>query len=347
MQTGANQSDTFEGAIPLEWVNSDLYEVLQVSPKAEIEIIEAAYKRLALKYHPEKNPTPEAHQRMQQINTAYAVLHDPARRHEYDLFRLTPFVTAPPEYGAADSGSDSDRPDKESVNPDRQQERVSAYDWDSLAYHPPRRTLNGWMRNLCYALVAVILGALLIMAISAFNSPPVLRETSASQTPVQKLPPGVLFSDDFDSVGAANWILDTPWHLTQRLAASGKYSLWMGDEEQSRYTPGLNSSATLVRPLDLTGASNPRLIFDLMGQTDSPSRPAGQDKLLVEVATPGQDFVLVKSIGGMYTSWESLQIDLSKWNGKLIQIRLRFISGAGNVVNNFGGFLVDNFRIEK
>jgi hypothetical protein len=84
-----------------------------------------------------------------------------------------------------------------------------------------------------------------------------------------------------------------------------------------------------------------------MGQTDNPSRPAGQDKLMVEVATPGQNFVVVRSIGGMYTSWEQMQIDLSKWNGKLILVRLRFASGNGNVVNNFGGFLVDNFKVEK
>ena len=62
----------------------DYYEILQVSPHAEPEIIEAAYKRLALKYHPDTNPTPSATTQMKWINEAYAILSDPAQRANYD-----------------------------------------------------------------------------------------------------------------------------------------------------------------------------------------------------------------------------------------------------------------------
>ena len=70
-----------------EWLDQDLYEILQVSPRAEFEVIEAAFRRLALKYHPDRNPTLAANERMQEINRAYAILKDPLQRTNYDLLR--------------------------------------------------------------------------------------------------------------------------------------------------------------------------------------------------------------------------------------------------------------------
>ena len=63
---------------------ADLYEVLQVSPNAEPEVIEAAYRRLARKYHPDVANTPRAAERMRLIARAYHVLGDPGRRAAYD-----------------------------------------------------------------------------------------------------------------------------------------------------------------------------------------------------------------------------------------------------------------------
>src|SRR5262245_37928207 len=65
----------------------DLYEILQVSPNAEQEVIEAAYRRLAQKYHPDVNRSPEASERMTAINRAYEVISDPERRARYDVSR--------------------------------------------------------------------------------------------------------------------------------------------------------------------------------------------------------------------------------------------------------------------
>ena len=65
----------------------DHYEMLQVSRRAEREVIEKAYKALSMKYHPDK-VAPErrerATRRMQRINEAYSVLSDPKRRAAYD-----------------------------------------------------------------------------------------------------------------------------------------------------------------------------------------------------------------------------------------------------------------------
>lgn len=61
------------------------YKVLKVSPDAPAEVIRAAYKVLASKYHPDKCPGDDAAARMMQyINAAYAVLSDPEKRREYD-----------------------------------------------------------------------------------------------------------------------------------------------------------------------------------------------------------------------------------------------------------------------
>lgn len=65
----------------------DYYEILQVHPAAEPEVIQAAYRRLSLKYHPDVNASPDAAQRMAQLNQAYAILGDAERRKTYDRQR--------------------------------------------------------------------------------------------------------------------------------------------------------------------------------------------------------------------------------------------------------------------
>lgn len=65
----------------------DYYEILQVSPNAEPEVIAAAYRRLARKYHPDAYAEADATERMKELNEAYEVLGDPAKRAEYDRIR--------------------------------------------------------------------------------------------------------------------------------------------------------------------------------------------------------------------------------------------------------------------
>jgi curved DNA-binding protein CbpA len=65
----------------------DYYAMLQVDPRADPEVIEAAYRRLARKWHPDANANPEAAAMMQQLNEAYEVLRDPARRRAHDAAR--------------------------------------------------------------------------------------------------------------------------------------------------------------------------------------------------------------------------------------------------------------------
>jgi curved DNA-binding protein CbpA len=60
---------------------TDHYEVLQVARSAEPEVIRAAFRALARKYHPDSGGSVNA---MAAINEAWAVLSDPARRKAYD-----------------------------------------------------------------------------------------------------------------------------------------------------------------------------------------------------------------------------------------------------------------------
>ena len=68
--------------------DTDYYAILQVDPRAEPEVIQAAYRRLAAKRHPDVNPSPEAMERMKLLNAAYEVLSDPVKRQIYDMSRL-------------------------------------------------------------------------------------------------------------------------------------------------------------------------------------------------------------------------------------------------------------------
>jgi len=65
----------------------DYYKILRVDKKASLEEIKKAYRKLALKYHPDKNPdNKEAEDKFKKINEAYAVLSDPEKRQQYDSF---------------------------------------------------------------------------------------------------------------------------------------------------------------------------------------------------------------------------------------------------------------------
>jgi curved DNA-binding protein CbpA len=65
----------------------DPYKTLQVDAEADADVIRAAYRRLALKYHPDGGETPERGRRMAELNAAWEVLRDPQRRAAYDAGR--------------------------------------------------------------------------------------------------------------------------------------------------------------------------------------------------------------------------------------------------------------------
>jgi len=102
---------------------SNPYKELQVDPEAEHEVIEAAYRRLARKYHPDVAPGPDAQDRMVRINQAWEVLKDPIRRAAVDRARMREMTTSA-RVVAADARADvrraADPPDvRGAASPDR------------------------------------------------------------------------------------------------------------------------------------------------------------------------------------------------------------------------------------
>lgn len=73
-------------------VKKDYYETLGVTKGATEEEIKKAYRKLALKYHPDRNPgNKEFEEKFKVINEAYAVLSDPEKRKQYNTFGMGGF----------------------------------------------------------------------------------------------------------------------------------------------------------------------------------------------------------------------------------------------------------------
>jgi len=88
----------------------DPYAVLQVLPTAEDEVIRAAFRALAFKFHPDRDSSEYAALRMREINLAYAVVKTPGARAAFDRRRRmsTAVAAADPTAHAAPTAVPSD-----------------------------------------------------------------------------------------------------------------------------------------------------------------------------------------------------------------------------------------------
>lgn len=128
----------------------DAYKLLQVDPQADDVVVEAAFRALARRYHPDNHAGDS--QRMADINKAYDLLRTPVRRRRYDReHHLMPVgpgtasVEPPPTNGAAANAAAPSPTVHAGVNGQRQQPSPTAIDFGryrgwtlkDLAKHDP------------------------------------------------------------------------------------------------------------------------------------------------------------------------------------------------------------------
>jgi curved DNA-binding protein CbpA len=125
---------------------ADPYKVLQVDPEAEDDVIAAAYRRLARKYHPDVGGGSEAAARMTALNAAWELIGDTVRRAAFDRQRAVEAALGRrvAEAGASSAGRSpapfpGRTPDPETVSRDWTSGRSST----GGGYDPSMRTADG------------------------------------------------------------------------------------------------------------------------------------------------------------------------------------------------------------
>jgi molecular chaperone DnaJ len=84
----------------------DFYEVLQVSRDANDQELKTSYRKLAMQYHPDRNPNnPEAEEQFKACSEAYQVLSDPEKRAAYDRYGHAAFQNGGPAAGSPFGGA--------------------------------------------------------------------------------------------------------------------------------------------------------------------------------------------------------------------------------------------------
>ncbi|MCJ1282102.1 hypothetical protein MMC26_001425 [Xylographa opegraphella] len=115
----------------------DYYKILEVSPTATQQQIRDAYKKQALKSHPDRVPSdsperPARTKKFQRINDAYYTLSDPSRRRDYDSART---------YSSYSSSFNTDDPEEEEI-PRNHPKTSGSFPWSAFGFGGGAKTQN-------------------------------------------------------------------------------------------------------------------------------------------------------------------------------------------------------------
>ena len=115
---------------------TDPYKVLQVLPNAEQEVLRAAFRALALKYHPDHDSSARAARRMIEINEAYALVRDTDARARLDRARLRNYDYEATPTGNSDATA-ARPPRASSAGTQLDQGRYAGWSLRDVAVHDP------------------------------------------------------------------------------------------------------------------------------------------------------------------------------------------------------------------
>jgi curved DNA-binding protein CbpA len=115
---------------------TDPYKVLQVIPTADQEVVKAAFRALALKYHPDRDSSPRAARRMMELNEAYAMVRDATSRAQIDRARLRKYDYKATPTGNGDAATPPP-PRAGSEGTQLEQGRYAGWTLRDLAAHDP------------------------------------------------------------------------------------------------------------------------------------------------------------------------------------------------------------------
>ncbi|NIM95048.1 MAG: DnaJ domain-containing protein [Anaerolineales bacterium] len=160
-----------------EEFTKDPFKVLQVSRDAEEEVIEAAYRSLSRKYHPDRADEAVDQERMKEINWAYDVLKDPSKRSDWASRQKESEARAKSETKEYDDSTSRQEPP-----PDRQ---TSPHQPPPTTAYYPRQRGGGGGLSLSKIFLFLIGISILISVISSLSnsqepSPSTVSSSSSS-----------------------------------------------------------------------------------------------------------------------------------------------------------------------